>query len=86
MSYFVYIVRCSDHTLYTGITRELHRRIDEHNGIGEKPGAKYTRGRRPVTLVYSKQYKDRSEAGKEEWRIKKLSIQEKELLIGESNR
>ena len=73
--YFVYIIQCKDRTLYTGITTNLDRRIEEHNN--SKLGAKYTRVRRPVKLVYSKEFIDRSEASKEESRIKKLSRKEK---------
>ena len=71
MQYFVYILRCSDDTLYTGITTELQRRVDEHNHSDK--GAKYTKIRRPVTLVYSEVYEDRSSASKREYAIKKLS-------------
>ena len=71
----VYIVKCSDSTFYTGITTNLKRRIDEHNN--SPLGAKYTRGRRPVKLVYSKKFKNKSLATKEEARIKKLSRKEK---------
>ena len=67
--YYVYIVKCADGTLYTGIAIELERRIDEHNGSDK--GAKYTRVRRPVTLVYSEEYPDRSSASKREYEIKK---------------
>jgi len=74
----LYILRCADNTLYTGITNDLERRIDEHNS--SKLGAKYTRGRRPVTLIYSKKLKNRSEASKEEARIKKMSRSEKLML------
>ena len=78
--YFLYILECSDKTLYTGITTNLDRRIKEHNN--SKLGAKYTKFRRPVKLVYSKEFIDRSEASKEESRIKKLSRQEKlDLLL-----
>ena len=80
MKYFLYILSCSDNTLYTGITTNLHRRLDEHNGLLEG-GAKYTAGRRPINLVYSKEYNNRSQAGKEEWRIKKLTRIEKQKLI-----
>jgi putative endonuclease len=74
----VYIVRCSDDTLYTGITTDIERRIKEHN---DSKGAKYTRARGPVELVYLAEFKDRSEASKEEWRIKALSREEKLALI-----
>lgn len=77
--YFVYIIQCSDQTLYTGITTDLDRRINEHNS--SKLGAKYTKVRRPVKLVYSKEFIDRSEASKEESKIKKLSRQEKLDLL-----
>ena len=77
--YFVYIIQCSDNTLYTGITTDLDRRVKEHNG--SKLGAKYTKIRRPVKLVYSKKFENRSEASKEESRIKKLSRSEKMTLL-----
>ena len=80
VSYFVYMVRCADDTLYTGITTNLERRVDEHNS--SKKGAKYTRARRPVILVYSETYKTRSEASKREYFIKKkMNRQEKVSLI-----
>ncbi|MDP2586757.1 MAG: GIY-YIG nuclease family protein [Candidatus Komeilibacteria bacterium] len=74
-----YIVKCSDNTLYSGITTDLKRRIGEHNN--SPLGAKYTRGRRPVKLVFSKRFKNKSLAAKEEARIKKLSRQEKLKLV-----
>ena len=67
--YFVYILKCADDTLYTGIATELERRIEEHNSSDK--GAKYTRARRPVELVYSESYPDRSAASKREYEIKK---------------
>jgi len=80
MSYFVYMVRCADDTLYTGITTDLERRVAEHNG--SLKGAKYTRARRPVILVYNEEYKTRSEASKREYFIKKkMCRQEKVSLI-----
>lgn len=69
--YYVYIVECSDGSLYTGITTDVERRILEHNYSFKS--AKYTRSRRPVKLVYSKLVGNRSLASKEEYRIKKLS-------------
>ena len=79
--YFVYILKCADETLYTGIATELERRIEEHNGSDK--GAKYTRVRRPVRLVYSEEYPDRSAASKREYEIKKkMSRAEKLELIG----
>ena len=67
--YYVYMVECADATLYTGIATELERRIEEHNST--EKGAKYTRVRRPVTLVYSEEHPDRSSASKREYEIKK---------------
>jgi len=79
MSYFVYIVLCSDDTLYTGITNDIQRRVEEHNS--SKKGAKYTRMRRPVRLVYSIACKDKSTAMQKEREIKKLSREKKLQLI-----
>lgn len=81
---WVYIVKCSDNTLYTGVANDVERRIQEHNGFLPK-GARYTRARRPVQLVYKKKCKNRSEATKEESRIKKLSREEKIKLISHEN-
>ena len=79
--YYVYIVKCADDTLYTGIATELERRIEEHNTSDK--GAKYTRVRRPVALVYQEEYPDRSAASKREYEIKKkMSRVEKLRLIG----
>lgn len=77
--WWVYIVACSDTSLYTGITTNLDRRISEHND--SKKGAKYTRNRRPVVLVYSEALTDRSAASKRECEIKKLSRVDKLKLI-----
>lgn len=77
--WYVYILKCADNTFYTGVTKNLKRRLEEHNS--SKLGAKYTRGRRPVTLVYSKRKKDYSRVLKEEARIKRLTKQEKIELI-----
>ena len=79
MTYFTYIVRCSDNSLYTGITTDLVRRVNEHNTSPK--GAKYTRGRRPVVLQYSETYNDRSSAMSREYQIKQLSKSQKEELI-----
>jgi len=73
------MLQCSDDTFYTGITTDIERRLSEHN-LSEK-GAKYTRARRPVLLVYTAEFSDRSEASKEEYRIKQLTRTEKEKLI-----
>ena len=77
----VYIVRCADNSLYTGITTDLERRLFEHNNA--KNGAKYTRPRRPVTLVYQEMAVSRSQASKREREIKNLTQQQKLLLIAE---
>lgn len=82
MIYYVYILECSDKTLYTGITTNLSRRVDEHNHSSR--GAKYTRVRRPIKLLYSKECGDRSQASQEEYRIKKLSRVEKLELISKN--
>lgn len=77
--YHLYILKCADKTLYTGITTDLERRIVEHND--SKLGAKYTSARRPVKLAYSRKFKNRSLASKEEARIKKFTkIQKLELI------
>ena len=77
--YYLYILKCADKTLYTGITTDLKRRLFEHNETSL--GAKYTSHRRPVKIVFSKKFKNRSLASKEESRIKKLSRKEKLELI-----
>lgn len=77
--YHLYILKCADKTLYTGITTDLERRVGEHNS--QKLGAKYTRARRPVKLVYTKKFRDRSLAAKAEARVKKLSRREKLEMI-----
>ena len=68
--WYVYMIMCNDGTLYTGITTNVSRRIAEHNTSNK--GAKYTRTRRPVKLVWQCTSGDRSSASKEEYRIKKL--------------
>lgn len=78
MPYTLYILRCADGTLYTGIAADLQRRIGEHNsGFG----AKYTRSRRPVTLVYREACPDKSAALKREYAVKALSRARKIALI-----
>ena len=82
----VYIVRCADGTLYSGIATDVARRIDEHNGLTptgttSKRGASYTSARRPVALAYSAVLETRSAASKEEARLKRLSRAEKLALI-----
>ena len=75
---YVYLLRCADGTLYCGWTTDLAARLEAHNS---GKGAKYTRARRPVELVYSEEYEDRHEALSREWHIKRLSRQEKLALI-----
>ena len=77
--YYLYILKCADQTLYTGITTDLKRRIAEHNNM--KLGAKYTAVRRPVKLAYFKKFKNRSAASKTEAKIKKLTKPQKLALI-----
>ena len=77
--YYLYILQCADDTLYAGITVDPDRRVAQHN-IG-KYGARYTRVRRPVKLVYTKKFRNRSTASKAEARMKALSRTEKLSLI-----
>ena len=77
--YYLYILKCADNTLYTGITTDLKRRVLEHNS--SKLGARYTASRRPVKIVYNKKYKDRSSASTAEATIKKLTRLKKLELI-----
>lgn len=74
----IYIVQCNDGTLYTGITKDINRRLEEHN---DKTGAKYTRSRGPVKLVYEEQVNSRSDALKREYQIKALPLPKKVALI-----
>lgn len=76
----MYVLRCSDNSLYTGITRDLTRRLDEHNN-NDRLASAYTRARRPVILVYQEDYEDRSSASMREAAIKKMKKSEKEALI-----
>ena len=70
-TWWVYLLRCADGTLYTGITTDLDRRLAEHNGDGPS-GARYTRSRRPVQLVYCEAARNRSDASQREAAIKRL--------------
>ena len=79
MSYFVYILECNDGSLYTGITTNITKRLDEHNT--KDTGAKYTKIRRPVKLVYQENSENRSTASKREYAIKKFTRAKKLLLI-----
>lgn len=78
--WYVYILKCADSTLYTGITIDVTRRVDEHN-YNNKLAAKYTRVRRPVKLVYQEKLKSRSLATKREKAIKKLKREDKKALL-----
>lgn len=75
---YTYIARCSDGTLYTGWTNDLKKRIKDHN---EGRGAKYTRSRRPVELVYFEEFYTKEEAMSREWTIKQMSRRKKEEMI-----
>jgi len=78
-NWFIYILRCADNTLYTGITTDIERRLKEHNA--KKSVTRYTRTRQPLKLVYQENVESRSAAGKREVQLKKLKKIEKELLI-----
>ncbi|NOY58846.1 MAG: GIY-YIG nuclease family protein [Calditrichaeota bacterium] len=78
--FFVYIVRCSDASLYTGITRNVAKRLQMHNGE-MAGGARYTRSRRPVRLAYLEAHPSQSAAMRRERQIKKLSKRKKEALV-----
>ena len=77
--WYVYIVQCKDGSLYTGITTDLSRRVDDHNSA--RLGARYTRARRPVHLVYQEKTVSRSAAAKREYQIKQLTVTGKKELI-----
>lgn len=77
-TWFIYMVECQDGTYYTGVSNDLDHRVEQHN-LGK--GAKYTRARGPVSLVYSEQCADRSTALKREFDIKKLTRSQKKKLI-----
>ena len=80
---YTYIVKCSDGSLYTGWTNNLEKRIKDHNA---GRGAKYTKARRPVVLVYKEEFPTKQEAMKREWEIKRLSRKEKLSMIENSKR
>jgi putative endonuclease len=79
--HYIYIVECSDGSLYTGYTTDVSRRVSEHNSGS---GAKYTRGRTPVELVYTETFESKSEAMSREYEIKQLSRNQKTALFKES--
>ncbi len=76
---YTYIVKCNDGSLYTGWTNDLEKRLEAHNSGS---GAKYTRGRGPVELVYYEEFDTKEEAMSREWHIKQLSHSQKLKLIG----
>ena len=76
--HYIYIVKCSDNTYYKGYSNNPEKRIKAHN---DGKGARYTRGRRPVQLVYYEKYENKSEALKREWEIKHLTREQKEEII-----
>ena len=75
--HYTYMLKCKDNTYYTGYTNDLEKRIKAHN---EGKGAKYTKGRGTVELVYYEEYEDKQTAMRREWEIKQLSRNEKEAL------
>ncbi len=79
MAWYVYMVRCSDDSLYTGVTTDVKRRVEEHNS--EKKAAKYTRARQPVELVFKIKAKDRSKAQMKEAQLKKMSREDKLIML-----
>jgi len=78
----MYVLHCRDGSFYCGITTDTQRRINEHNGLSPR-GAKYTRSRRPVILIYEEAHLDRSSAAKAESRFKKLSRLKKEKYLSD---
>lgn len=79
MKYFVYILECSDGTLYTGWTTDIEKRMVAHNTL--KTGAKYTSARRPVKMAYHEECPGKKEAMKREWEIKKMTREKKLKMI-----
>jgi len=79
MSFYTYIAKCSDNSFYTGYCRDLNSREKKHN-LGK--GAKYTKQRRPIKIIYFEEFKTRIEAMRRERQIKKWSRIKKEILIG----
>ena len=79
-NWYVYIVRCVDDSLYTGVATDVTRRVQEHNA-DDRLGARYTRARRPVQLVYSEVCRDRSQAQRREYAIRRLNRVQKESLL-----
>ena len=80
MQWSVYMIRCSDNSLYTGITTDINRRFQQHL---EGKGAKYFRGRTPLQVVYREENHNRCSAAEREYRIKNMSRADKELMVAE---
>lgn len=82
MSHFVYMLKCADGTLYTGYATDVAKRLREHNGeLKGGSTARYTRGRRPVTLIYTESFETRGEALSREYSIKQLTKEAKLALV-----
>mgnify|MGYP000412741770 CR=1 FL=1 len=77
--WYVYFLRCNDNSLYAGITTDIKRRLHQHNNT--KLGAKYTRAKRPVTLVFLEESLNKSTASKREYQLRRLTKNQKELLV-----
>lgn len=75
--HYTYMLKCKDNTYYTGYTNDLEKRLKAHN---DGKGAKYTKGRGPVELVYYEEYEDKTSAMRREWEIKQLGRSEKESM------
>jgi putative endonuclease len=82
-NWYIYILRCADQSLYTGVTNDLERRLEEHNN--GCAAARYTRGRRPVSLVYFETAANRSIACRREYQIKQLNRLNKQKLLANFN-
>lgn len=78
--WYVYVLLCNDNSFYCGITKNIDKRLKQHNGL-LKGGAKYTRGRRPCKVIYKEKASDRSDASKKECSFKKLNRREKEKFL-----
>jgi putative endonuclease len=81
--YYLYILRCSDNSLYSGVSNNPERRLKEHN-LGKTKASKYTRARLPVILIYFEKYGNLIQAMKREAQIKKWSKTKKEALVNEN--
>ena len=81
-AWYVYMVRCADESLYTGVTTDIERRLREHNECN-RTGARYTRARRPVTLAWSESHTDRVQATRREAAIKRFTRRAKDRLIAQ---